>query len=241
MILKKFKKTTGILIRETKFKEKSKYLTFYTDSKGLVTLAAFPAKSSFLPVFALPSKYSISYYTTPRGNNYLREIDCIDNYKGIHSNFNKLSISWHILSPLRKLISPGGEDRFIYNLTNRALSAISESKGKKIDLLILSSFYLMLIMHFGVGFSVNLCVKCRNKNDLYSLSPKTGGILCKKCSVGQSDIMKVNVKILKEIKNKKAEEFFNISTSFKVLTILIKSMEIYLFSNFSTEPPEIDL
>ncbi|HIE01387.1 MAG TPA: hypothetical protein EYP59_14025, partial [Thiotrichaceae bacterium] len=63
-----------------------------------------------------------------------------------------------------------------------------------------NSFYLILIQHFGIGFSLNYCVKCRSENNLQSLSPKAGGILCKNCSIGQYDAMIIDINTMREIK-----------------------------------------
>lgn len=241
MIINNYKNDSAIFLKETRFKEKGKYLLFYTENFGLVNAVSFPSKKkTFIPIQNIPTKFKINYYISPRKNIYLKELTLLDNYEGIHKSFLKSQLSWHIISPLRNLVAEGSSDCFLYQLTDRAIKAISKSLSYNNALLILASFYLIIIKHFGIEFSIDKCAKC-SSIAIFSLSIEERGMLCKKCSEFNRLNYQIDIKLLKKILFSDKNILKSIKAEKKTIISLINILELYLFSYFSKNIPKLSL
>ncbi|KQC12246.1 MAG: hypothetical protein APR63_03035 [Desulfuromonas sp. SDB] len=236
----KYINTNGIVAGKTKWKEKSCFLVCYSDDQGLINILAHPAKKSFVSLANIPVKVNLSYYQSRREHYYLREMEVINNYQKLHENFNKFKYSLHIISPIRELISPGGNDMFIFNLLDRALTALSKVNNKHNQLLILSSYYLILTKHWGYKFNLNKCVKCNSEN-IYSFSSSLGGLICKKCNEFYGDTEMIDIDLLKKIDRANNNSLYSIQASLKSEITLFRSLQKYLYYHFGKTPPDIEL
>ncbi len=242
MVIERFFETEGILLRSVTAGERSRSLCFLTQKSGLIWAHARPDSRNIQSTgfSCVPSKYYLYLYRTTRNRIYVKESSEKDLYRNIHSDFSKLKTSLHILSPLVKIVQPGDSDEFLFKLSDRAFSAIDSSDSETASLLLVPPYLATLAKHFGFGFPLNSCKKC-GSSDVRRISSSEGGFLCSACSIKISDSKSVDVKLLQLTMIPEERKRIRAFTEKKTLVALIKSLELYLFDQFSKNTPDIYL
>ncbi|MBN1620095.1 DNA repair protein RecO [candidate division WOR-3 bacterium] len=242
MVSERFFETEGILLRAVKTGERSRSLCFLTQNSGLLWVLARPdsRKTQSADFSCIPSKYHLYLYRTTGNRIYIRESSEKNPYRNIHRDYSKLKTSLHILSPLVKIVQPGASDEFLFKLSDRAFSAIDSSDSEIAALLLVPPYLAILAKHFGFGFPLDSCKKC-GSSDVRSISSSEGGFLCAACSDKIFDSKSADAKLLQMTMTSEERKRILSFTGKKTLVALIKSLELYLFDQFSKNTPDIYL
>ncbi|MBN1150530.1 DNA repair protein RecO C-terminal domain-containing protein [candidate division WOR-3 bacterium] len=242
MIQNRFSVTPSILMRSVRSGENRNSLCLLTQKQGLVWahLRRNLKKTASWPFGNIPAKFHVSFYRTTGNNFYIREASEIDPYRDIHRDFCKLKTSWHVLSPLVKIVQPGSSDEHLFKLTDRVFRAICESENEISSLLLLPPYYYSLIRHFGLGFDLEKCKFC-NSNNIRGISPSEGGPVCFACSKKAPDVLDIDTALLKKTMSRPQRNYLKDQIEKKTVIALVKNLEIYLFNQFSKKTPEIFL
>jgi len=174
--------TTGLVLRETEYKESSRILTVLTSSEGRITVTAKGAKRRGSKAASVCQHLAYSDMTlyNSKGRWTLTEGRVIELFEGLREDLEKLSLGSYFAELLEVLSdedSPGPE---LLSLGLNALFALSELK--KDPLLIKAAFELRLMCAAGFEPMTESCAFCgETQPESPLLSIYGGHILCRKC------------------------------------------------------------
>jgi DNA repair protein RecO (recombination protein O) len=177
-----YKTTTGLVLRETNFKEADKILTVLTQSDGKVTVSARGVRRKGSRMGAAAQLLTFSEMTLfgYKGRWSLNEAATIELFDGVRSDIVKLSLGSYFAELLEAVADEDAPNPELLSLGLNALYALG--CGKYNDALIKAAFELRLMCLAGYAPDVQACVYCGNTD--YSgtrLDLHGGAVYCKGC------------------------------------------------------------
>ena len=174
--------TTGIVLRETLYKESSKILTFLTASHGKITVSAKGARRRGSKTAAATQFLAFSELTLceTRGRFTLTEARSLELFEGLRQDIELLSLGSYFAEALEATSdedSPGTE---ILSLGLNALFALAE--GKRPPELVKAAFETRLAALAGFEPMLDACAVCGKEDpEAPSLSLNGGALHCRSC------------------------------------------------------------
>ena len=174
--------TTGLVLRETEYKESSRILTVLTESEGRITVTAKGAKrkGSKLASVCQSLAYSDMTLFNSKGRWTLTEGRIIELFAGLRDDLELLSLGAYFAELLELLSdedSPGPE---MLSLGLNALYALGELK--KPQKLVKAAFELRLMSAAGFEPMLDACSVCGDIDpETPELSIYGGTLLCRLC------------------------------------------------------------
>lgn len=189
------KKIEGIVISEKSFKETSKLINILT-KEGVISLIAKGAKNLKSELRSPTTKLTVgdfTYYDKNKGLSTLTSVDLKNSYKNIKKDIEKISYASFLLD-LAEQVSKESNSEDIYNLLIASLNKLDEGFDPFVITNILELKYLS---YLGVMPSLDECSICGRKNNIVTLSYKTGGLLCKDCRQDEAIVKEKTIKLIR--------------------------------------------
>ena len=178
--------TSGLVLRETTYKESSKILTVLTASEGKLTVNAKGARRRGSKSAAGTQLFTFSEMTlySGRGGWTLTETRSIEQFSGLRDDLEKLALASYFAELLEAVSDEDAPNPEILQLGLNALFAVSESLRE--DKLIKAAFEMRLLAISGYAPSVDCCAVC-GKEEPEKPYLSLGGLLhCRGCDAGDN-------------------------------------------------------
>ena len=175
--------TTGLVLKETRYKESDRILTILTPELGVISAAAQSSLRLKSKLFSACGLFCYSEFTLVPGRNMytVREAEVKNVFHGISSSIEGMSLAMY-MAEMASALSPTGEEaekelRLLLN----CFYMISE---KKTDLKVIKAVFELRTMS-ECGFLPQL-VYCRDcgtyDGPAFYLDPAEGCLLCEACA-----------------------------------------------------------
>ncbi len=141
----KEEKIEGIVLRSQEYREKSRIISVYTPTNGLIQMVLKKISSPRLMTLSTPFTHAEFHYQ--KGTSQLLrflEGSPIDENLLLRKNFNSLQVAGQMTAALLYLLLPESPDPLLYALYKTYLKRIPTFESTK---LLLASFYLKLLQH----------------------------------------------------------------------------------------------
>ena len=176
-------KTTGLVLRETAYKESSRILTVLTSTEGKLTVSARGAKrrTSKTAASAQLLAYSEMTLFSERGHYTLTEARSIELFEGLRDDVERLSLGTYFAELLETVSDEDMPNPEVLSLGLNALFALSE--GKHDIELIKAAFELRLMCIAGFEPLIGGCTVCGNTDMEHPVFNLMGGVVhCSTCA-----------------------------------------------------------
>lgn len=174
--------TTGLVLRETNYKETSKILTVLTAAEGKITVSARGTKRRGSKTAAATQLLAFSEMTLflNRGRWTITEAQSIELFSELRADIELLSLGAYFAEMLEAVSDEDFSNPEVLALGLNALYSLSE--GKKSPVLIKTAFETRLMCLAGFAPMVSACGIC-GKRELKDpvLSIYGGTIFCRSC------------------------------------------------------------
>ena len=174
------KKTEGIIISTTDYKESSKIINIFTKEEGIIGVLAKGSRNMRSKISSTSNTlcYGVFHLNYSKYNlPTLIEVDIIDNFKTIRKDLLKTNYSMFLLE-LASNVYRHSNNQETYEILITGLLKINEGYDERI---ITNIIELKLLDHLGIKPVVDKCVSCGSPNDIVTISSYKGGYLCKNC------------------------------------------------------------
>lgn len=176
-------KTTGLVLRETAYKESSRILTVLTSTEGKLTVSARGAKRKGSKTAASVQLLAYSDMTlfSERGHYTLTEARSIELFEGLREDVERLSLGAYFAELLENLSDEDMPNPEMLSLGLNALFALSE--GRHDMELIKAAFELRLMCIAGFEPLIGSCPVCGRADIEHPVFNLMGGIVhCSTCA-----------------------------------------------------------
>ena len=177
-----FLHTSGLILRETKYRDSDKILTLLCGAEGKLTASArrvLQTKSKLGPAIQL---FSFSEFVLFRnkGRWTINEARTIEEFRGLRNDISSLALAAYF-ADLLELVSD--EDIPNPNILRLALNSFYALSNKLYDReLIKAVFELRLASYAGYMPDFTGCSECgKEKGDYFYFRPDLGDIVCQNC------------------------------------------------------------
>ena len=177
--------TTGLILRETPYKESSKILTVLTSSHGRLTVTAHGALRKNSKIAAVTQLLTFSEMTLFQKKDRwtLTEARCIEQFIGLREHLESLALGAYFAQLAEAVSDEDSPSAQLLPLCLNALFALSEQLNERE--LIKPAFELRLMAISGFAPLIDHCYIChdQNPNRVY-LDIAGGTITCERCGGG---------------------------------------------------------
>lgn len=176
-------KTTGLVLRETQYKESSRILTVLTSTEGKLTVSARGAKrrNSKTAASAQLLAYSDMTLFSERGHYTLTESRSIELFEGLREDVERLSLGAYFAELLETLSDEDMPNPEMLSLGLNGLFALSE--GKHDMELVKAAFELRLMCIAGFEPLIGACPVCGRPDMEHPVFNLMGGVVhCGSCA-----------------------------------------------------------
>lgn len=224
--------TTGLILRETTYKESSKILTVLTPDEGRITVMAKGARrrgSKLSGATQLLVYSAMTLYNT-KGRWTLTEAHSIEMFQGLREDIELLALASYFAELLEALSDEDSPSPDMLALGLNALFALSELK-KQQDI-VKSAFEMRLMCAAGFEPNVDNCGIC-GREDIAEpvLSLYGGTVCCKNCgslaSGTYAPLCADSLMALRYIINAAPKKLYSFDLSGKGLKNLVNACEEY--------------
>ncbi len=177
-----FLHTSGLILRETKYRDSDKILTLLCGAEGKLTASArrvLQTKSKLGPAIQL---FSFSEFVLfgNKGRWTINEARTIEEFRGLRNDISSLALAAYF-ADLLELVSD--EDIPNPNILRLALNSFYALSNKLYDReLIKAVFELRLASYAGYMPDFTGCSECgKEKGDYFYFRPDLGDIVCQNC------------------------------------------------------------
>ncbi|MEL4105686.1 DNA repair protein RecO [Oscillospiraceae bacterium WX1] len=221
--------TTGLVLRETAYKDSSKILTVLTSTEGKLTVSArgVMRRGSALAAAAQPLAYSEMTLFQSRDRWTLTEARTIELFSGLSRDVTLLSLGAYFAELLEAVSDEDSPNPDILSLGLNALYLLStgENNEKRVK----AAFETRLLCLAGFEPAVFSCHVC-SRADVQSpvLDPVGGGIRCRVCGGGEAlPICNASLEALRYIVSADAKKVFSFKLEPEALLRLSRAAESY--------------
>lgn len=176
--------TTGLVLKETRYKESDRILTILTPELGVISAAAQSSLRLKSKLFSACGLFCYSEFTLVPGRNMytVREAEVKNVFHGISSSIEGMSLAMYMAEMAMTLSPTGQEAQRELRLLLNCFYMISESKT---DLRVIKAVFELRTMS-ECGFMPQL-VCCRDcgtydEGDSFYLDAQEGHLLCASCA-----------------------------------------------------------
>ena len=190
--------TETIIIKQTKFGESDKLITFYTPEFGKLKAVAKGAcrPGSKLGGNVEPLTYSLMLLARGRNLDIVTQSQTIDGFPALKSDLWYTSCGLYILELIDSFTMENNENRPLFDLLLDTLHQLCQADSTEI---VLRYFELHLLHHLGYRPQLHRCVMCNSplKPVFNFFSSSQGGVLCPHCSQEEPGVRPLSVDALK--------------------------------------------
>ena len=225
-----FLSTTGLILRETQYKESSKILTVLTAAEGKLTVTARGAvrRNSKLAASTQLLVFSEMTLFSSRDRWTLTEARSIEQFSGLQNDVASLALGSYFAELAEAVSDEDSPNPELLPLCLNALFALSE--GIKTHLYIKPAFELRLMAVSGFAPLISHCARCGRVEPEHAYLDLEGGTLyCDSCSVADSaPLSRAALSAARYIIGCDAKKLLSFSLEGEVLRELASASEQYL-------------
>jgi len=185
--------TTGLILRETKYKDSSKILTVLTESEGKLTVSARGAlrKDSKLMAATQPLAYSEMTLSSSRDRWTMTEARPVELFSGLSGEVTALALGSYFAELIEAVSDEDMPNPELLSLALNALYVLSESL--KDEKLVKPAFEMRLMCLGGFAPRLERCNACGKERPEEPVLDVAGGVvLCgKSCGRGAGQAVKL--------------------------------------------------
>lgn len=224
-------KVTGLVIRETDYKENDKILTVLTKELGKISVMAKGVRNSRSKNAHSVRFLCYSEFVLSGGTNnfyYMKQCSLIQSFYKISEDIVKLSLATYLSGLAGEVVPECSESGETLNLLLIAFYVLAnQEKDLKI---IKSAFELRLMAEQGYVPSLSGCCHCQNITDTMFFCIETGEIFCSDCGKRGMKITKNLLEALKYIVYSPINKVFSFNVSENIKNELSFCCESYALS-----------
>jgi len=224
--------TTGLVLRETTYKESSKILTVLTEKEGRITVLAKGARRKGSKIGAAAQLLSYSEMTLyqSKGPWTLTESHSIEMFQGLREDLVLLALGSYFAKLLEVLSDEDSPSPEMLSLGLNALFALSEMKRP--PEIVKPSFEMRLMCAAGFEPAVEACNGCFSEEIAEPVLSLYGGtVSCRSCqNAPESEIARLcpeSLKALRYIINADPKKLYSFKLEGEALKNLYRASEEY--------------
>lgn len=237
--------TTGLVLRETAYKDSSKILTVLTSTEGKLTVSARGALRHGSKVAAATQLLAYSDLTLSRTKDRwtLTEAQSIELFNGLSDELALLSLGSYFAELLEAVSDEDIPNPEILSLGLNALYMLSE--GKKNPLLVKAAFELRLMCLSGFEPALYDCYLC-GETDVTSpkLDIRGGTLRCGTCRPSNDDpavtLSPGALDAMRYIVDSDAKKIFSFTLNDDALQLLSRACEAYTLAHLDRRFSTLD-
>lgn len=179
--------TTGLVLRDSVYKESSRILTVLTASQGKITVNARGAKRKGSKLMGATQHLAFSEMTifTEKGRHTLTEARPIELFEGLRDDLALYALGTYFSELLETLSDEDIPNPELLSLGLNALYALSEGKAE--PQMVKAAFELRLMCIAGFEPMLEACSRCGKEPETPAFSASGGTIMCASCREGDYD------------------------------------------------------
>lgn len=238
-------KTTGLVLRETPYKESSRILTVLTATEGKITVSARGAKRKNSKTAAATQLLAFSDMTlfAERGRYTLTEAQSITMFEGLRDELTKLSLGVYFGELLEALSDEDIQNPEMLALGLNALYALSENLYP--EEIIKAAFELRLMCLAGFEPMLSSCAVCGRSDIMSPTFSVTGGVVtCMKCrDAGAGEVFYLNegtLAAMRHIVSCEPKKLYSFTVGESTQKQLSKVCEAYLTTQLGARFASLD-
>ena len=232
-----FLNTSGLVLRETKYKDSDKILTLLCESEGKITASARRTLQTNSKLGSAIQLFSFSEFVLfgNKGRWSINEARTIEEFRGLRNEISSLALAAYFAELLELASDEDMPNPSILRLALNSFYALSNNIFNK--KLIKAAFELRLVSYAGYMPSVCGCSACgKEKDNYFYFRPDFGDIVCKNC-MGKYGI-KISYDVLNAMRyivNSDSKRIFSFKISDKGLKQLSELSESYVLFCFEKQ------
>lgn len=187
---------TGIVLRESDYKESSKLVQLLTKEYGLIRVLAKGAKNLKSDLRNPTTKFTYgTFYISYREDRLstLINVDVISYFKKIKTDIEKISYASYLLE-LSEQVMKENETCSMMELLIESLKKMEEGFS---PLLLTNILELKALSFLGVMPVIDGCAVCGRKTSIATLSSSRGGYICNQCLTNERMVSEKTIKLIR--------------------------------------------
>lgn len=227
--------TEAVVLRKSDYGDTSKIVSLFSEQFGKIQViikgARSPKSKIGKPADTL-NCVNVIYYDKPgRDIQLLTQIDLVNDYKNIKSDYNTLLYATAIIELFEKLIVDQDEHLRLYNGLKRILHVMNTDKPN--SKLLFAKFYFFFIREIGYAPHIVNCSECNNsiENFTHAAYNFEHGLFCDKCISTNLTNFEFDQELLKTVvclKNKNNEQSVSDVNLDKIIFFFEKYMSYHI-------------
>lgn len=216
----------GLVLNETNYSDSSKILNVLTSEYGLIGIISKGCRNLKSKLRGSSRKLvygTFHFYYKENGLSTLISIDVINDYPKTIMNLERVVYASYLLDLTRQVVKQS-KDEAILALLISALEKIENGLSPAVVTNILELKYLDFL---GVSPVVTGCAVCGKTTNIVSLSPVSGGFICKDCYQNEGYYSDKAIKLLQMYYYVDLEKITKIDVNPKVNEEINKFLEDY--------------
>lgn len=189
----------GIVIRSMDYGEGNKIITLCTEKSGKVGVLVRGAKKMKSRHAALTQPFTYGEYAFFRNGTGLGTLNAgeiIESHHLLREDLMKAAYSSYACELLDRVLQDEETGAFWFHQLKACLTALQEDKDPQI---IINLYEMKILQTAGYGPELNICIACGQEraDEEMLVSPRLGGVLCRRCKHLDPLAMSVSPKTLK--------------------------------------------
>ena len=227
--------TTGLVLRETKYKDSSKILTVLTESDGKLTVSARGAlrKGSKLMAATQCLAYSEMTLSSNRDRWTMTEARPIETFAGLSEEVTALALASYFAELVEAVADEDMQSPELLSLALNALFVLSE--GKREEKLVKPAFETRLMCLAGFEPQLQGCSVCGKGQPEEPLLDLAGGVVyCKNCGFTREGVIKLcagSLNALRHIVSAEPKKIYSFKVSEASGERLVRAAEAYTLTH----------
>ena len=216
----------GLVLNETNYSDSSKILNVLTSEYGLIGIISKGCRSLKSKLRGSSRKLiygTFHFYYKENGLSTLISIDVISDYPKTIMDLEKVVYASYMLDLTRQVVKQS-KDSNILTLLVSGLEKLENGLNPAVITNILELKYLDFL---GVSPIVTGCAVCGSTTNIVSLSPTSGGFICKDCYQNEGYYSDKAIKLLQMYYYVDLEKITKIDVNTKVNEEINKFLEDY--------------
>ena len=216
----------GLVLNETNYSDSSKILNVLTSEYGLIGIISKGCRNLKSKLRGSSRKLvygTFHFYYKENGLSTLISIDVISDYPKTIMNLERVVYASYLLDLTRQVVKQS-KDSNILPLVVSSLDKIENGLNPAVVTNILELKYLDFL---GVSPVVTGCAVCGKTTNIVSLSPVSGGFICKDCYQNEGYYSDKSIKLLQMYYYVDLEKITKIDVNPKVNEEINKFLEDY--------------
>ena len=153
-----FLKNKGIIISKKDIEEADRYITVFMEDYGKVSTIVKGIRKSKRRDKTAADILSLTEFQFYRKNDniIISSFNSVKNYQNIKSDIDKINLAFYIFSILNQILVENGRNRKLYDLLEKTLNFLENSKDERKNYLLALFFLYNIIKEEGISIEGDL-------------------------------------------------------------------------------------